>query len=83
MKKKTYKVRAFIIFAVLFSEIMYFGSYMMLLLAILQLGYGDFSYFQFAIMMSLLFKLLYVISKRAAIILNNRLREKTSQYIVI
>lgn len=75
------KIKRNIMILVLFSDLMYLSSYMTLGLAVLQLSYGDYSYFKFALIMTIIFKVIYVISKRTASLLNEVLKEKTSQYI--
>ena len=76
------KLKMYIMSLVLFSDAMYLGSYIMILLAILQFAYGDYSYAQNALVGTVTFKVLYVVARRIATFLNNILREKTSQYIV-
>lgn len=76
------KLKAYIMSLVLFSDAMYLGSYIMILLATLQFAYGDYSYAQNALVGTVTFKVLYVITRRIATFLNSILREKTSQYIV-
>lgn len=79
-KMKSLKV--YIMSLVLFSDVMYLASYVMLSLAVLQFLYGDYPYAKFALATTVSFKVLYVVAKRIAMFLNNILREKTSQYIV-
>lgn len=79
-KMKSLKV--YIMSLVLFSDVMYLASYVMLSLAVLQFLYGDYPYAKFALATTVSFKVLYVVAKRIAMFLNNILREKTSQYMV-
>lgn len=79
-KMKSLKV--YIMSLVLFSDVMYLASYVMLSLAVLQFLYGDYPYAKFALATTLSFKVLYIVAKRIAMFLNNILREKTSQYMV-
>lgn len=79
-KMKSLKV--YIMSLVLFSDVMYLASYVMLSLAVLQFLYGDYPYAKFALATTVSFKVLYIVAKRIAMFLNNILREKTSQYMV-
>lgn len=79
-KMKSLKV--YIMSLVLFSDVMYLASYVMLSLAVLQFLYGDYPYTKFALATTVSFKVLYIVAKRIAMFLNNILREKTSQYMV-
>ena len=76
------KLKMCIMSLILFSDALYLGSYIMILLAILQFMYGDYSYAQNAIVGTVIFKVLFVVARRVATFLNKILREKTSQYIV-
>ncbi len=82
MANNSRKLKTYIMSLVLFSDAMYLGSYIMILLAILQFVYGDYPYAQTALVATITFKVLYVVARRVATFLNNILREKTSQYIV-
>lgn len=79
---KMKKLKVYIMSLVLFSDVMYLASYVMLSLAVLQFLYGDYPYAKFALATTISFKVLYVVAKRIAMFLNNILREKTSQYMV-
>lgn len=79
-KMKSLKV--YIMSLVLFSDVMYLASYVMLSLAILQFVYGDYPYAKFALATTVSFKVLYVVARRIATFLNDILREKTSQYMI-
>jgi len=82
MADSRYKIKLYIISLVLFGDVMYLGSYITTLLAVLQFAYGDYNYVKFALATTVFFKVLYVVTRRIATFLNNILREKTSQYIV-
>ena len=79
---KMKKLKVYIMSLVLFSDVMYIASYIMTLLAVLQFLYGDYPYAKFALVTTVVFKILHVATRRIAMFLNNILREKTSQYIV-
>lgn len=79
---KMKKLKVYIMSLVLFSDVMYIASYVMLSLAVLQFLYGDYPYAKFALATTVSFKVLYIVAKRIAMFLNNILREKTSQYMV-
>jgi len=79
---KMKKLKVYIMSLVLFSDVMYLASYVMLSLAILQFVYGDYPYAKFALATTVSFKILYVVARRIATFLNDILREKTSQYMV-
>lgn len=79
---KMKKLKIYIMSLILFGDVMYIGSYIMTLLAILQFLYGDYPYAKFALVITVVFKVLHVVTRRVAMFLNNILREKTSQYMV-
>ena len=79
---KMKKLKIYIMSLVLFSDVMYLASYVMLSLAVLQFLYGDYPYAKFALATTVSFKVLYVVAKRIATFLNHILKEKTSQYMV-
>ncbi len=79
---KMKKLKVYIMSLVLFSDVMYLASYVMLSLAVLQFLYGDYPYAKFALATTVSFKVLYVVAKRIATFLNHILKEKTSQYMV-
>lgn len=79
---KMKKLKVYIMSLVLFSDVMYLASYVMLSLAVLQFLYGDYPYAKFALATTVSFKVLYVVAKRTATFLNHILKEKTSQYMV-
>lgn len=82
MADNSRKLKIYIMSLVLFGDVMYIGSYIMMLLAILQFVYGDYPYAQFALATTVVFKILYVVARRIATFLNHILREKTSQYMI-
>ena len=82
MSEKMRKLKIYIMSLVLFGDVMYIGSYIMMLLAILQFMYGDYPYSKFALATTVSFKILYVVARRIATFLNDILREKTSQYMI-
>ena len=82
MSKKMGKLKVYIMSLVLFGDVMYLASYVMLSLAILQFVYGDYPYAKFALATTVSFKVLYVVARRIAAFLNDILREKTSQYMI-
>jgi len=82
MADNSRKLKIYIMSLVLFGDVMYIGSYIMMLLAILQFVYGDYPYAQFALAITVVFKILYVVARRIATFLNDILREKTSQYMI-
>ena len=76
------KLKIYIMSLVLFGDVMYIASYIMTLLAILQFLYGDYPYAKFALVATVSFKILHVVTRRIATFLNDILREKTSQYMI-
>lgn len=82
MANRHRKLKAYIMSLVLFSDVMYLASYVMLVLAVLQFLYGDYPYAKFALATTVSFKVLYVVTRRIATFLNYILKEKTSQYMV-
>lgn len=79
---KMKRLKVYIMSLVLFSDVMYLASYVMLSLAVLQFLYGDYPYAKFALATTVSFKVLYVVARRIATFLNHILKEKTSQYMV-
>lgn len=82
MADSHYKIKLYIISLVLFGDAMYLGSYITTLLAVLQFAYGDYPYAKLALAATVVFKILHVVTRRIATLLNNILKEKTSQYII-